>query len=171
MFGKENCCWCVLQQEGYCFLIPSLPRSSPRPTSHHTPTTSPPFSSLLFYKDPTWIVFNQSGCLLCFAAAFCYRTRKHHLLRVAHTAELDFVLHDRKLGFHNPLSNTTFHRLLLSAHFPFSQSIPSPSVSPARTMPVPWAAPVLCAGPELLHGCPARVYFKTTSVFLHGYRG
>lgn len=85
--------------------------------------------------------------------------------------ELAPVLHDRKLGFYNPLSNTTFHRLLLSAHFSFSQSIPSPSVSPAHSMPVPWAAPVLCAGPELLHGCPARVYFKTTSMFLHGYRG
>ncbi|KAI9530571.1 hypothetical protein NQZ68_000061 [Dissostichus eleginoides] len=48
-------------------------------------------------------------------------------------------------------------------------SIPSPSVSPARTTPVPWAAPVLSAGLQLLHGCPARAYFKTTSMFLHGF--
>lgn len=89
--------------------------------------------------------------------------------RVAHTAKLTFVLHDTKSGFYYPSSNTTFHHLL-STHFPPSQQIPSPSVSPAPSALVPWAAPALCAGSEHSHGRPARVYFKTTDTFLHGYR-
>lgn len=149
-----------------------MPTPSPRPASHRTPTIA-----LLHFSEPVTpggLYLNSLSSLdvyCVFCSFFAARNHKHHPLRLAHTAELAVVLHDRKLGFHNPLSNTTFHRLLLSAHFTFSQSIPSPSVSPARSTPVPWAAPALCAGPVLLHGCPARVYFKTTSMFLHGYRG
>lgn len=139
--------------------------------------TSSPFYSSLFYTDLTCTVFDRSECFLnlqVYLFIYLFLGRRHHKhrhsLRVAHTAELGFALHDRKLGFHNPLSSETFHRLL-SAHLSFSQSMHSPSVSPARSMPVPWAAPALSAGSELLHGCPARVYFKTTSMFLHGYRG
>lgn len=78
--------------------------------SHHTPA--------LHYFPANcsariWTVYNQSGYLLCFPE-FCYRN--HKPLRVA------LVLHDRKLGFHNPLSNTTFHRLLLSTHYSFFPS-------------------------------------------------
>lgn len=89
--------------------------------------------------------------------------------RAAHTAKLTFVLNDTESGFYYPSSNTTFHHLL-STHSSPSQQIPSPSVSLAPSVLIPWVAPALCAGSEHSHGRPARVYFKTTDTFLHGYR-
>lgn len=88
-----------------------------------------------------------------------YRNRS---CRVAHTAELAFVLHDRKLGFYSLLSHMTFHRL-----FPPTSSFPSrltrpPSLSlPPCEFPgqlkcsVPGMSACMAALPECILRQPA----------------
>lgn len=140
----------------------SLKLFSKTSLSYHTPTPSLLHLTASYSTRPYLIVLNQPECLPHFAA-FCYRKHKHHPFRVAHTTELASVLHDRKLGFHNPLSNTTFHRLLLSAHFsspsrfPHPPSLPlAPCQSPGQLWClVPGLSSCMAALPECILRQPA----------------
>lgn len=126
--------------------------------AHYSAWTSPEKSltSLLFFL---LLLLLSLQVFIYFLSAGGKGKEHRRYLRVAHTAELGSALHDRKLGFHNPLSSETFQTSPLRPPLSFPADALTLRLSPARSVPVPRAAPALSAGARALAWLPCQSVF------------